>query len=63
MILRNVVSDGATVPGLWPLEVGNILLLAERRRFSMRQPGRITSQDLSRLPIDDRSGDCAARVA
>lgn len=31
-ILDRVVVEGAIVPDLWPLEVGNTLLVAERRK-------------------------------
>lgn len=37
-LLTLVVGSGATVPGLWPLEIANTLLVAERR-------GRITASD------------------
>jgi predicted nucleic acid-binding protein len=50
-ILRNVISDGAEVPSLWPLEVGNILLLAERRRLLNAAARRDHLRDLYRLPI------------
>ncbi len=32
LVLQQVTSAGALVPGLWPLEVANVLLMAERRR-------------------------------
>lgn len=31
-LLDRVERDGAMVPGVWPLEVANVLLVAERRR-------------------------------
>lgn len=34
-LLADVATGGALVPGLWPLEIANVLLIAERR-------GRIT---------------------
>jgi predicted nucleic acid-binding protein len=50
-LLDRVRDDGALVPGLWFLELGNVLLQAERR-------GRITATDvavrlelISALPI------------
>jgi predicted nucleic acid-binding protein len=50
-VLDLVAESGATVPGLWPLEVANALLLAHRR-------GRISTafrhqaiERLTRLPI------------
>jgi predicted nucleic acid-binding protein len=50
-ILRDVVSDSAAVPGLWLLEVGNVLLLAERRKSLSAAARRDHLADLSRLPI------------
>jgi predicted nucleic acid-binding protein len=50
-ILRDVVSDSAMVPGLWLLEVGNVLLLAERRKSLSAAARRDHLADLSRLPI------------
>jgi predicted nucleic acid-binding protein len=37
-LLGKLVNEGAHAPSLWPLEVLNVLVMAERR-------GRITSQD------------------
>ena len=49
---ESLVTDNAVVPVLWPIEVGNVLLVATRR-------GRITEDDwprirdaLEALPID-----------
>jgi predicted nucleic acid-binding protein len=50
-ILCEVGNDGAVVPALWYLEVGNILLLAGRRRSLGSAAGREHLADLSRLPI------------
>ncbi len=60
--LQEVVAEkGAIVPALWPLEVANVLLQAERR-------GRVTAADtderlnlLASLPItiDDAAGNLA----
>jgi predicted nucleic acid-binding protein len=51
-LFERVRDDGAIVPGLWRLELGNVLLAAERR-------GRIDTEDLAErldliaaLPID-----------
>jgi len=41
-ILEHVGSGQALVPGIWPLEVGNALLVAERR-------GRLSKADSSRF--------------
>jgi predicted nucleic acid-binding protein len=50
-LLERIVTEGAVVPGLWPLEIANVLLMAERR-------GRITISErhqalatLAELPI------------
>jgi predicted nucleic acid-binding protein len=40
-LFERVRDEGATVPGLWHLELGNVLLQAERR-------GRISSFDIAR---------------
>jgi predicted nucleic acid-binding protein len=40
-LLADVSEDGAAAPGLWPLEVANVLWLAERR-------GRITLAERTR---------------
>jgi predicted nucleic acid-binding protein len=51
-ILARVVDDGAAVPGIWHLEVGNILLLAELRR-TISAADRVTAlRDLSQLPVE-----------
>ena len=49
---ESLLKDSAVVPALWPIEVGNVLLVATRR-------GRITENDwprirdaLGALPID-----------
>jgi predicted nucleic acid-binding protein len=51
-LLEHVRDEGAVVPGLWHLEVANVLLQAEKR-------GRITAADIAmrleliaELPID-----------
>ena len=51
-LLERVATDGAVVPSIWPLEIGNALLLAVRR-------GRITAthrtnalEQLALLPIE-----------
>ncbi|SUS07452.1 conserved hypothetical protein [Candidatus Defluviicoccus seviourii] len=63
-ILERVRDEGAIVPALWHLELGNVLIQAERR-------GRLAAADttqrlelISALPIsaDDDSPDRALRV-
>jgi predicted nucleic acid-binding protein len=51
-ILERFQSEKAIVPALWPLEVANVLLMAERRqRIKAAQAGAFIEQ-LSLLPID-----------
>jgi predicted nucleic acid-binding protein len=50
-IVRRIVDDCAEVPSLWYFEVGNVLLLAERRRALTASARRDHLQDLARLPI------------
>jgi len=51
-ILREVSVGQAVVPAIWPLEVANVLLLAERRgRVSQVEGNRFLSL-LEGLPID-----------
>lgn len=50
-ILDRLRDEGAMAPGLWPLEVANVLLLAEKRkRATAAQAGAFVDQ-LLRLPI------------
>ncbi len=60
-LLDRVAAAGAVVPPLWHLEVGNILLAAERRaRVSLAQ---VTDaiDSLARLPIEADRADAAQR--
>ena len=50
-ILREIIGDGAAVPPIWLFEVGNVLLLAERRGKLTATARREHLEDLSRLPI------------
>jgi predicted nucleic acid-binding protein len=50
-ILCEIGNDSTVVPALWFLEVGNTLLLAERRRSLSAAARRDHLADLSRLPI------------
>lgn len=50
-LLEEVAVDGAVVPGLWPLEVANVLLMAERRgRITLSERHQALSS-LAELPI------------
>lgn len=60
-LLDRVERDGAIVPGVWPLEVANVLLVAERRRrITPEIAGRFVDL-LAALPIvvDDETGSRA----
>lgn len=50
-MLSLAAEDGATVPGIWHVEVGNALLVAERRKIISREDSREAALELSRLPI------------
>lgn len=50
-ILDRLQDEGAVVPALWPFEVANVLLIAERRkRTTAAQAGAFIEQ-LLRLPV------------
>ncbi len=64
-VLDQLGQDGGVVPALWPLEVANVLLVAERRgRISESQAARFL-QLIDDLPIhvDTSVIDAAAIVA
>ncbi|HET6196799.1 MAG TPA: type II toxin-antitoxin system VapC family toxin [Acetobacteraceae bacterium] len=50
-ILGQVVEDGAAVPGIWHVEVGNALMIAERRKATLPEDRNEALLDLSRLPV------------
>lgn len=51
-VLDRLRDDRAVVPAIWPLEVANVLLVAERRsRLSEAQASRFVEL-LAQLPID-----------
>jgi predicted nucleic acid-binding protein len=64
-VLDRLNNDQAVVPAIWPLEVANVLLVAERRgRLSEAQASRFLEL-LAQLPIDvdDSAADMSAIVA
>jgi predicted nucleic acid-binding protein len=64
-VLDRLRDDQAVVPAIWPLEVANVLLVAERRgRVSEAQASRFLEL-LAQLPIEveDSPTDIAAIVA
>jgi predicted nucleic acid-binding protein len=65
IVLDRLRDDEAAVPAIWPLEVANVLLVAERRdRLSEAQASRFLEL-LTQLPIevDEAPHDLAAIVA
>lgn len=51
-LLDRLVAEGAVVPPVWPLEVGNVLLVALRRRRIRQTEFESTVERLRRLPIE-----------
>lgn len=51
-ILLRVSQEGAAVPAIWPAEVANVLLVAERRRRLTPAEGLRIVGLLGRLPIN-----------
>jgi len=50
-VLESLETGGAIVPAIWPLEVGNVLLVAERRKRLDKSSAIRFLQLLSGLPI------------
>jgi len=50
--LDRLRNDVAVVPGLWPLEVGNVLLIGIRRRRITESEAEQAVRDLRALPIE-----------
>jgi predicted nucleic acid-binding protein len=50
-LLGRVAEDGAVVPNIWHVEVGNALLTAERRMTISPEERDEAMQNLSRLPV------------
>jgi predicted nucleic acid-binding protein len=50
--IRNKISEeGAIVPTIWSLEVGNVLLISERRKRITKEQRKIALYTLNELPI------------
>lgn len=64
LLADRLEQDSAQVPGIWPLEVGNALLVAQRRgRIKDGELGRMLAL-LDRLPIEiDCEGSKAGVLA
>jgi predicted nucleic acid-binding protein len=50
-LLDQVVEKGALVPSLWSLEVGNVLLIAERNKRISSKQRHMVLHTLTELPI------------
>lgn len=50
-IMQRVAREGAVVPGLWPLEVGHVLLMLERRNVIDRSKRQQIIAEFAELPI------------
>ena len=61
--LRELAEGGAIVPSNWRLEVGQALLVAERRRRISTEDRRTILRELALLPIkvDEQTGERAWR--
>lgn len=50
-LLDRVADEGATVPSIWSLEIGNVLLMAERKMRITREQRQKSLHVLTELPI------------
>jgi predicted nucleic acid-binding protein len=50
--LDRTTTEGAVVPPIWPLEVGNVLLIALRRGRVRREEFEVCVDRLASLPIE-----------
>ena len=51
-LLERLIVEGAVVPPIWPLEIGNVLLVALRRRRIQQEEFDAIVEQLARLPIE-----------
>lgn len=51
-LLERLIAEGAVVPPIWPLEIGNVLLVALRRGRLQQKEFEMIVDRLSRLPIE-----------
>jgi predicted nucleic acid-binding protein len=51
-LLERLISEGAVVPPIWPLEIGNVLLVALRRGSLRQEEFETMVERLARLPIE-----------
>lgn len=50
-LLDKIASEGAVAPSLWTLEIGNVLLMAERRKRMTQEQSQKALHILNQLPI------------
>jgi predicted nucleic acid-binding protein len=55
---ESLLKDSAVVPALWPMEVGNVLLVATRRGRLTEDDWPRIRDDLMALPIDVDTESC-----
>jgi predicted nucleic acid-binding protein len=51
-LLERLIAEGAVVPPIWPLEIGNVLLVALRRGRIRQEEFEAIVERLTRLPIE-----------
>ena len=51
-LLERLIAEGAVVPPIWPLEIGNVLLVALRRGRLRQEEFEVAVERLARLPIE-----------
>ena len=51
-LLERLIAEGAVVPPIWPLEIGNVLLVALRRGRIRQEEFEAMVERLRRLPIE-----------
>ncbi len=51
-LLERLIAEGAVVPPIWPLEIGNVLLVALRRGRIRQEEFETMIERLAHLPIE-----------
>lgn len=51
-LLERLIAEGAVVPPIWPLEIGNVLLVALRRGRIRQEEFESIVERLARLPVE-----------
>ena len=55
-VMAQINVEGAVVPSLWPIEVGNVLIMAERRRQIYEEQTVTILENLATLPLQVEAG-------